>query len=223
MRLRPNQESADAESQDWSPWNVGTLAAAVALFLLGVGGLLAVFPYSEPTGINALFVTSPSVTPAAKPAVAVKSATGNPESPTASSSVAEDTPAPLPVEATEEAVEEATVAPPVVLAASQQQAPVATIADIPTPAPTAAPTEAPTEVPTPAPTATPTEEPTVEPTATAQPEVADDKPAPGEHPRSDPKKPVTAFIDNDNTGAQSSERQGGVSSAAQAVPPPPTN
>ncbi len=225
MSLRPNQESADTEDRGWSPWNVGTLATAAALFLLGVGGLMAVFPYSEPSGFDALFVTSPSVTPAAQPADAVKSATGQPESPTAASSVgagiAGETPAPVSAEATEEPTEE----PAVVLAASQQQSPVATIADIPTPTPTIEPTATPTEEPTAVPTATPTEVPTAEPTPTAKPEVEkiEDKPASGEHPRSDPKKPVTAFIDSENTGSQLNERDGGVTSPAQAVPPPPTN
>lgn len=221
MTQQPSDDRVETEDRAWSPWNIGSLAAAFALFLLGVAGLMAVFPYSEPVGFNALFVTSPSVTPAARPAEAVKSATGEPGSPAAEAVVPDPTAEEF-VAATEEPTEEA---PPAVFAASQEQAPVATVSDLPDP--TATPTEVPpTPEPTPVPTevpATPEPEPTEEPTPEPTPTVEGDKPAPGEHPRSDPKKPVTAFIDETNTGAQSNERESGVTTPAQAVPPPPTN
>jgi hypothetical protein len=226
MTQQPAEDRVETEERGWSPWNVGSLAAAVALFLLGVGGLLAVFPYSEPVGFNALFVTSPSVTPAAKPAVAVKSATGEPASPEAASSFSPDpTIGEMVTSSATEEPTEAAASPPAVFAASQDQAPVATVADLPDPTATPTtepdPTATPTQQPTVAvPTPTPTEEPTPEPTASVD---DGEKPAPGEHPRSDPKKPVTAFIDDTNTGAQSNNRDGGVSTPAQAVPPPPTN
>lgn len=220
MTQEPAEERVETEDRGWSPWNVGSLAAAVALFLLGVIGLAAVFPYSEPVGFNALFVTSPSVTPAAKPAEAVKSSSGDAPAPAAETLAPAPTAAEL-AAATEEATEEP---PPAVFAASQDQAPVATVADLPDPTatPTAEPTATPTEEPTAEPTAVPTEESTPAPEPTAEIDEGE-KPAAGEHPRSDPKKPVTAFIDDANTGAQSNDRGGGVSSPAQAVPPPPTN